>query len=111
MGNLEALSYKNEKIQLLIKEIVNILKKHINQPFKVYLFGSFARGEASKFSDIDLAIETIKPLSRTQFRKIKEEINSLRTLRKIDLIYLNTASKKLKDVIKKEGVLIYEFRG
>jgi hypothetical protein len=58
-----------------------------------------------------LAVETEKIISNRELRKIREKLENLRTLRKIDLVYLNTASDRLKEVVKKEGVLIYEFRG
>ena len=103
----EKLNYKHPKIQKLLKEVIKILEKNIKIPFRLYIFGSFATGKASYFSDLDLALETKKDLSDSDLYKIKEEIENLRTLRKIDLVYLNKAPENLKKVIKKEGVLIY----
>ncbi|RUM61157.1 MAG: nucleotidyltransferase domain-containing protein [Persephonella sp.] len=99
--------YKYPKIQKLLKEIIKILEKDIKSPFKLYIFGSFATGKASYFSDLDLALETKKDLPISDLHKIKEEIENLRTLRKIDFVYLNKAPENLKKVVKKEGVLIY----
>ncbi len=105
------LDYKHPKIQFLIKEIIKILKNHIKSPFRLYIFGSFATGKASYYSDLDIALETKEPLSNRDIIKIKEDLENIRTLRKIDFIYLNKAPEKLKKVIKKEGVLLYEFSG
>ena len=111
MKKIRTLSYKNEKISKLLDEIKNIFKENITIPFKLYIFGSFATGKATYFSDIDLALETNEDLDEKEIRKLREKLEDIRTLRKIDFIYLNKASKSIKDTIKKEGVLIYEFKG
>ena len=111
MEKIRNLSYKDEKISRLLEEIVNIFRKDIKIPFRLYLFGSFATRRASYFSDLDIALETEKEITEKEIRKIKEELENLRTLRKIDFIYLNKASESIKNTVRKEGVLLYEFRG
>ncbi|MGC9143478.1 type VII toxin-antitoxin system MntA family adenylyltransferase antitoxin [Hydrogenobaculum sp.] len=101
------LNYTHPKIKTLTKEIIKTLKKNIKQPFKVFLFGSFATGKATYFSDLDIAIETKENLENKHLYKIKEELEKIRTLRKIDLVYINKAPDSLKEVINKEGILIY----
>ena len=89
MEKLEELKL-NPKLESLIKEVIKIIQKYIDKPFKIYLFGSLARGDATEFSDIDLAIQTIESINHRTLRKIRNEIDNLRTLRKIDLkILLN----------------------
>ncbi len=111
MEKFKTLSYKDEKISKLLEEIVNVFRKNLRTPFKLYLFGSFARGKATYFSDIDIALETKEDLNEKEIRKLREKLEDIRTLRKIDFIYLNKASKSIKDTVKKEGVLLYEFKG
>jgi len=111
MEKIKTLSYKDEKISKLLKEVVSIFKKNIKIPFKLYLFGSFATGKAIYFSDVDLALETKEDLDEREIRKLREKLENIRTLRKIDFVYLNKASKNIKDTVKKEGVILYEFRG
>lgn len=71
---------------------------------KVILFGSRARGDYEKVSDIDLAItggETVK------FALDVEE--NAPTLLKFDIINLDgSVRKELRSSIEKEGVTIYE---
>lgn len=109
MEKNKTLFYKDEKISKLLKEIINIFK-NIKMPFKLYLFGSFATGKATYFSDIDIALETKGDLNEREIRKLREKLEDIRTLRKIDFIYLNKASKSIRDTVKQEGVLIYEFK-
>lgn len=100
------LDYTYPKVKSLTKEIIN---RYINIPYKLYIFGSFARGEALPYSDLDIALETEKEMYETQIRKIKYEIDNIKTLKKIDFIYLNKSSEDMKNLVKKEGVLIYGF--
>ncbi len=104
------LDWKNEKIQKLLKEIIEILEKHLGKDFTLYIFGSFATGKATFYSDLDLALETKANVSNIELAQIKEDLENIRTLRKIDLIYLNDSPQTLKEVVKKEGVLIYGSR-
>ena len=80
------LDYKHPKIQFLIKEIIKILKNHIKSPFRLYIFGSFATGKASYYSNLDIALETKEPLSNRDIIKIKENLENIRTPRKVDFI-------------------------
>ncbi len=101
-----SLDYKNSKVQQLISDIKRILDKFLDQPYELYVFGSFARGDARFNSDLDIALKTGKEVDRKTIAKIRAEIDELKTLRKIDFIYLNTASEDLKEVIQKEGVAV-----
>ena len=73
---------------------------------KVLLFGSAARGEAHRLSDIDLACEGIPP--RKFFKALGELLSTLRVA--IDLVDLHGDNLRdsLRDRIEREGVLLYE---
>jgi predicted nucleotidyltransferase len=75
---------------------------------KAYLFGSYARNEAEKDSDIDLIVE----LDHTQpigmrFFAYQIELEKLLNI-KVDLISNDGLSKYIKPLIDKERILIYE---
>jgi uncharacterized protein len=75
---------------------------------RILLFGSRARGDFQKTSDIDLAIFT-NSLSHTQQNLIAQKIYEMQTPLKIDVLFVNRISKeKLISNIYKEGVVIYE---
>ena len=46
---------KNDEINLKVRQFIDIVKKKYRIS-RVYIYGSFARGTAHKWSDIDLAI-------------------------------------------------------
>jgi predicted nucleotidyltransferase len=93
-----------------VSQVVSLLEKHLKTPFRVYLFGSFARGDATPYSDLDLAVETLdKTLSPKEWAKLKNTVEEeLKTLRKVELIYYNTAPEEFKKVIDKEKITVYE---
>ncbi|NPA58209.1 MAG: nucleotidyltransferase domain-containing protein [Aquificae bacterium] len=99
-----------KNIKSLINQTLNILKEEINQPFKVYLIGSLAEGRETPSSDIDLVVETERMVSHRDFRKIKNRVDNIKTLRKVDLIYFNTSSDRFKKGVKNGGILVYEFK-
>jgi uncharacterized protein len=75
---------------------------------RIVLFGSRARGDFHKTSDIDLAIFT-NGLSHTQQNLISQKIYEMPTPLKIDVLFVNRISKeKLISNIMNEGVVIYE---
>ncbi|QKE76183.1 nucleotidyltransferase domain-containing protein (plasmid) [Arthrobacter citreus] len=75
---------------------------------KIVLFGSRARGDYHKTSDIDIAIFT-RNSSHTQQNIIEHAISQLSTPLKIDVVFMDRLTKeKLIFNIRKEGVVIYE---
>ena len=68
----------------------------------IYLFGSRAREDNSIYSDIDIAIESQKNLSK-KLSLIRFELEESQIPYKIDLIELSK-TPYLKDIIKKEGI-------
>lgn len=91
----------------IIKDIVDILKGY-NEVTKAVIFGSRARGDYKKASDIDIALFGDK-ITHTINTKIFYQIEELYMPYKVDLINFNTLSEKnkIRENILKEGVEIY----
>ena len=68
----------------------------------IYLFGSRAKGKATPYSDVDIAIES-DSLSAAELAKIHFTIEESNFPYKVDLIDLSKAPY-LKKIIDKEGV-------
>ena len=91
----------------VIKDIVSIIEKY-NEVERACIFGSRARGDYRKQSDIDIALFG-ENLTNTINTKIYFEIDDLYLPYKIDLINFNSLGEedKIKDSILQEGVEIY----
>lgn len=74
---------------------------------RIFLFGSYAKGEASDTSDIDLYMESnLKDLEYVELiEKLRMKLN-----KKVELLspYTITNSSKIDNEIKKTGIIIYE---
>lgn len=87
---------------VVLKEICEIAEKcGMNH---VILFGSRARGDYRERSDIDLAVSGGKP---DRFSLLVDEETS--TLLKFDVVNMDGAvQEELREMIQKEGKIIYE---
>ncbi len=75
---------------------------------KAYLFGSCARNEAVKGSDVDIMVELdYSKHIGMKFFSYHEELEEL-LHRKVDLITVDGLSKYVRPYVEKEKVLIYE---
>ncbi|RYE27163.1 MAG: nucleotidyltransferase [Sphingobacteriaceae bacterium] len=75
---------------------------------KVYVFGSFARGEANENSDIDLYLELdYQQNTGLAFYGWFEQLKELLHV-DVDLVTTNSASPYLKPFIEKDKRLVYE---
>ena len=70
---------------------------------KIYLFGSRAKGNASPYSDYDIAIESNTSL-RKKLSEIKSIVEESQIPYKVDLIDLSKAPY-LKKIVQDEGIL------
>ena len=98
-----AISEKDTGIKAKVTEEIAELAKRCGVE-KVVLFGSRARGDFGRASDIDLAAEGG---DIDMFRLLVEEETS--TLLQYDVVDLNQNSNtELAEIIKNEGVTLYE---
>ena len=93
-----------EKWQIKLNNIVNEVKKH--NPKKIILFGSRARGDYRKNSDIDIAVDL--ELSFREKRKLKEKIDIISGVYSVDLIFLNNVEENFRNKILKDGKILYD---
>lgn len=86
------------------KIIVEILKKHGVK--RAAVFGSFARGEEKKRSDIDILVKVPNNMGMFEFVRLERELKNA-VGRKIDMVSYDALHPLLKDIILKEQKLIY----
>ncbi|QCI27601.1 type VII toxin-antitoxin system MntA family adenylyltransferase antitoxin [Caminibacter pacificus] len=82
-----------------ISKIVEVIKEY--NPKSIYLFGSRARGDNLKTSDIDIAVDL--KLDFREKRKLKEKIDKVAGLYSVDLVFFDEMSEKFKEKVIKEG--------
>lgn len=83
--------------------IVRILKK--NGVTKAGIFGSYARREQKKKSDIDILVKTKKSMSLLGFSHIKTELEDALG-RKVDLVEYSTIKPLIKEQILNEEIRV-----
>ena len=77
-------------------------------PDKIAIFGSFARGEETGTSDLDLLVSFKKPFGLLQMVRMERELSQL-IGRKVDLLTERALkNEKLKQYILKDLQVIYE---
>jgi uncharacterized protein len=91
--------------QLLEKLVINPLK---NSGFKIWIFGSRARGDHRPYSDIDLLYQF--PEQSTDFSRLisrlKEELEESSLPYKVDLVDINDLAESYKQNILRDRVEI-----
>ena len=100
INKLESLTNKNEYINsliekdvstLTIKQIKDIVKPILNKYgiFEIYLFGSYAWGEANKDSDIDIYCEKGNLNTLFKIGYVFEELNTALN-KEVDLVFIGS---------------------
>mgnify|MGYP005855063541 CR=1 FL=1 len=69
------------------------------------LFGSWARGDMTGASDIDILVETGEDMSLFEFVHLKHELEEA-LQRKIDLVEYQTIKPRLKPILLREELAI-----
>jgi predicted nucleotidyltransferase len=90
-----------DKVLALLKKRKRTLKKYNVR--SLALFGSVARNQARKQSDIDLLVEFSQPVGLFQFARLKMYLEEILG-RKVDLVTPEALRKELRDDILREAI-------
>ena len=89
-------------------EIKNIILSHLKEydPLKIGIFGSFARGDKKKGSDIDILVEFKESPTLLTLIKLENDLSDILGI-KVDLITTGALkNKRIKKSIKKDLIKI-----
>lgn len=94
----------------LVEKALPLLKPYVR---RVFIFGSFARGEETQHSDIDLLVELKTPEKRPRLGfgwfSLEEDLSRIMG-REVELITEGSLSPYLRPYVEKDMVLLYEER-
>lgn len=92
----------NSKIDIKpehLKIVHNILLQHLPAHSKVWVFGSRAKGNAKKFSDLDLVIDAGKSLPGQTMTNLAFDFEESDLPYRVDIVDWNTISDNFKKII------------
>jgi hypothetical protein len=96
---------KNKEIENIKKKIIPVLKEY--KVTKAGIFGSYARNEQKKNSDIDILIKIDDDAGLLTIIGLKMELEK-KIKRKVDLVEYETIRKELKEQILNDEVRILQ---
>src|SRR4051794_33485627 len=83
----------------LRKALRDAASKHLDlTQYELFLFGSEAGASGPSRSDIDVGIRGSQPVPPRTLQKLREELESLRTLRMFDLVDFAKADDSFKKI-------------
>lgn len=86
------------------REIIKIIEIYFPNA-KIYLFGSYARGDNRPGSDLDIAIDAGRPLTLQEIANPKRLIEALPMAQTVDVVCLHSIPAEMRSAILKEGIL------
>ena len=92
---------RNTELKAIIKEVAAVLKHY--PVAKAAIFGSFARGEENKQSDIDILIQPSSPVTLFQVLRMEKELKNV-TKRKIDVVEYSAIKKSIRANVLKDAI-------
>ncbi len=93
----------NNKIEIIKKSILPILKRH--RVTKAGIFGSFARGEQNRDSDVDILVEIHGGTDMLELIRLKR-ILEISLKKKVDLVEYESIRSELRNNILQDEIRI-----
>ncbi len=94
-------------IQPILEQVTQIVRRHLPaSACRILLFGSWARSDALPTSDIDIGILGEEPVDELTLAQIKEEIDGLPTLRKVEVVDLHLVDDRFRNHVVQQGEIL-----
>lgn len=95
-----------DRRQGYLERVHQIVLQHLKgQPVRVYLFGSWARGDAQRTSDIDIAILPIGLLQPGLLSHLQEALEESYVPYPIEMVDLSQTDVAFRRRVLEEGIL------
>ena len=95
------------EVQPLVEKVVRVVCDHVHEEsLRMYLFGSWAQGRSLSVSDLDIALDTGRPIEPAIIQKVSDALDELPTLRKVDIVDLQAVDQEFRKRVLQQGELI-----
>jgi len=87
----------------IIEKVAKIVRREVKQEFRLFLFGSRAEKTNDVRSDVDIGILAGNPINAKQLFTIREKIDEIPTLLKIDFLDFAAVDDKFQNIALKNA--------
>ena len=87
----------------IIEKVAKIVRQEVKQDFRLFLFGSRADKTNDARSDVDIGILAGNPISAKSLFTIREKIDEIPTLLKIDFLDFAAVDDKFQNIALKNA--------
>ena len=92
--------------EAIIREVTKIIRSYLDEEYALFLFGSWAKGDARPTSDLDIGVLGKTKVPWEIMVKIRHSIEGIPTLRSIDIVDLNATENSFKETALKHAQLL-----
>jgi predicted nucleotidyltransferase len=85
-----------------LKIVQNILRAHLPATARAFVFGSRATGKTKRSSDLDLAIDLGRILTREENADLADAFDESDLPYRVDVVDLNGASESFRAIIERD---------
>ncbi len=89
----------------ILKKVKDLVLEQLGSyPADIYLFGSYARGDTRRSSDIDVAVDPTGPLPSGALARLREALDESTIPRRVEVLDLRDADPDFRDRVRREGI-------
>ena len=92
-----------DQVERLARDAAELIRGVLGGGVQIYWFGSWVTGQPVERSDIDLAVDLGRELTGVERSRIRDTLEELPTLRKIDILDLRSVGAERRNQIIAEG--------
>jgi predicted nucleotidyltransferase len=92
----------------LLRDLHQLAQKYQKEGLKLFIFGSFARGNPHSTSDLDLGVEWRGKRNPAAFLRLYWEVQALPTIRPIELVDFAQTGSSFRRIAESDKIYLSE---